>query len=111
MKLPFQVDLSSAAQRDLKALETIRTEIVNALLELENEPDKGHQLKQNLRDINSLEFTVKGSGQYRAAYLIQEHERLCTVIAIGAHENFYKQLSRRIPQLQGLLKKVRAEKT
>lgn len=110
MKLPFQIELSVAAQRDLKALETIRAEIVNALLELENEPDKGHELKQNLRDISSLEFTIKGSGQYRAAYLIQENERICTVIAIGPHENFYKLLERRIPQLQALLKKVRTEK-
>lgn len=110
MKTPFQVELLSAAQRDLKALETIRAEIVDALLELENEPNKGHELTQNLRDINSLEFTIKGSGQYRAAYIIQEDERLCTIIAIGPHENFYDLVARRIPQLQTLLKKVRQEK-
>lgn len=110
MKTPFQVELLSMADRDLKSFWQFREQIVEAILELENNPEKGHKLQQNLQDINALEITIKGSGQYRVAYVIQEEDQICTVFAIGPHENFYAFVARRATQLKALLAKVRAAK-
>lgn len=106
MKTPFRVELLSAAQKDLKGLWRIRDEVVHALLVLEKVPDKGHDLQQDLQGISALDFTIKGSGQYRAAYLLIEEEKTCSILAIGPHENFYDMVKKRVKQVKDLLKKV-----
>lgn len=108
MNAPYRVELLGPAQKDLKGLWQIRAEIVTALLELETKPNKGHDLKQNLQGVLSLDFTIKGSGQFRAAYLMIEEDQTCSVLAIGAHENFYDLVKSRIKQVRALLEKVRA---
>jgi len=108
VNMPYQVVLLGPAQKDLKGLWQIREEVVAALLELETRPDKGHDLKQNLQGVLSLEFTIKGSGQFRAAYLMIEEDQTCSVLAIGAHENFYDLVKSRIKQVRVLLEKIRA---
>ncbi|MBF0503227.1 MAG: type II toxin-antitoxin system RelE/ParE family toxin [Candidatus Riflebacteria bacterium] len=108
MKTPFRVELLGAAQKDLKRLWKIREEVVAALLNLEKTPDKGHDLAQDLQGILALEFPIKGSGQFRAAYLMVEEDETCTVIAIGPHENFYDLVRTRLKLVKSLLEKVRA---
>lgn len=106
MKTLYQVELLSVAQKDLKGLWRIRDEVVQALLVLEKVPDKGHDLQQDLQGILSLDFTIKGSGQYRAAYLLLEEDQTCTIFAIGPRENFYDLVKKRVSQVKALLKKV-----
>lgn len=65
-KETFTVILDSVAQKDLKAFKHNRDEVVAAILELETNPKKGHELKGNLQGARALEFSIKGSGQYRA---------------------------------------------
>lgn len=106
MKL-YLVELTALAVKDLKKLSMIEEKITGHLRELKTDPKKGHGLSQNLQGVQSLEFSIKGSGDYRAAYVIQEEERKVTVFLIGPHENFYDEAARRVKLLKGLLKKVR----
>ncbi|PIY26726.1 MAG: hypothetical protein COZ11_01895 [Deltaproteobacteria bacterium CG_4_10_14_3_um_filter_51_14] len=108
MKTPFRVELLAGAQKDLKGLWLIRAEVVVALLDLEKVPDKGHDLRQDLQGILSLDFTIKGSGQFRAAYLMLEEDQICSILAIGPHQNFYDLVKSRLGQIKALLKKVHA---
>ena len=107
MNTPFTVELLSFAQKDLKKLRKIQAKVVSALLDLEQKPDKGHELKQNLQGIRALEFAIKGSGQFRAAYLLIENDKVCSIIAIGSHENFYELVAKRIEKIKTLVNKVR----
>lgn len=107
MRTPFRVELLAAAQRDLKRIWQIREEVTHVLLELEKTPDKGHDLHQDLQGILSLDFTIKGSGQFRAAYVMIEEDQTCTIFAIGPRENFYALVKTRRGQIKGLLDKVR----
>lgn len=104
---PYLVELTTLAVKDLKRLSMIEEEITGHLRELRDDPKKGHGLSQNLQGALSLEFSVKGSGDYRAAYVIQEKERKVTVFLVGPHENFYDEAARRVKLMKGLLKKVR----
>ncbi len=106
MKIFYRVELLSGAQKDLKGLWKIREEVVAALLILENSPDKGHDLSQDLQGILSLEFTIKGSGPFRAAYVMVEENKTCSILAIGPHQNFYALVKSRLKQVKALLDKV-----
>lgn len=68
MKTETIVELTKAAERDLKALWKISEEVLEHLRVLKREPEKGHLLSGSLQGVRSLEFALKGSGQYRAAY-------------------------------------------
>ena len=104
---PYLVELTALAVKDLKGLSTIEEEICGHLRELRTEPAKGHALSQNLQGVRALEFTIKGSGDYRAAYVAQEEERKVTVFLVGPHENFYDEAAHRVKLMKSLLKKVR----
>ena len=104
----FDLQLTTPAQKDLDGLKEIRAAVVQELLALKEHPEKGHPLKQNLQGIRALEFTIKGSGQYRAAYLVLETAVVCLIVAVGPHENFYDLVARRAKKLKGLLKEVNA---
>lgn len=103
----FDVRLTGLAQKDLDGLEEIKAIVVQELLELKKDPRKGHSLKQNLQGIWSLEFTIKGGGQYRAAYILIEADKVCLMVAIGPHEGFYDLVVRRAKLVKGLLKEIR----
>ena len=103
----FDLHLTTLAQKDLDGLKKIRAVVVQEVLALKGDPKKGHSLKQNLQGIRALDFTVKGSGQFRAAYIILEVDKDCLFVAIGPHENFYDLVARRAKQLKGLLKKIK----
>ncbi len=105
---PYLVELTVLAVKDLKTLSTIEEEISGHLRELRTNPEKGHGLSQNLQGVRALEFLIKGSGDYRAAYVIQEEARKVTVFLVGPRENFYDEAARRVKLLTSLLKKVRA---
>ncbi|MBF0500030.1 MAG: type II toxin-antitoxin system RelE/ParE family toxin [Candidatus Riflebacteria bacterium] len=103
----FDLRLTGPARKDLDSIDEIRKAVVDEIIELKKDPKIGHSLKQNLQGAWSLDFTIKGSGQYRAAYIIIEADKVCLVFAIGPHENFYDLVSRRASQLKGLLKEVK----
>ena len=103
----FLVELTSQAVKDLKRLSRIEDEILEHLGELKENHAKGHGLAQNLQGARSLEFNIKGSGAYRAAYVVQEDEQKVTVFLIGTHENFYDEAGRRVKLIKSLMNKAR----
>jgi hypothetical protein len=80
-------------------LRTYLIEVMRALLSLEQEPTAGHALSGMLRGTRALEFSLPG-GAHRAAYVIDDVARRCTVFAIGPHENFYRLAERRYTALK-----------
>ena len=86
----FTVELTAQAEKDLKRLRPWTEQATGALLQLEEDPYRGHTLSGSLRGTRSLEFSLKGGGVYRAVYLALEDERVCLVFIVGPHENIYK---------------------
>lgn len=103
----FDLRLTSSAEKDLDGLKELRPAVIEKLLVLKENPKAGHLLKQNLQGVWSLDFTIKGSGQFRAAYLVLEAAVVCLVVAIGPHENFYDLVAKRAKLLKGLIKEAR----
>jgi len=89
------VYFSNAAERDLKRMprevqDSLRK---NQIPQLISDPRIGKPLHGPLRDCLSYDFHVEGIS-YRIAYEIIKNNVI--VLMIGARENFYKKLSRRI---------------
>jgi mRNA-degrading endonuclease RelE of RelBE toxin-antitoxin system len=109
MKPEVVVELTKAAQRDLKALWKVSEEVVEHLKALKADPEQGHPLAGSLQGVRSLEFTLKGSGQYRAAYFYIFKDAKVTIFMIGPHENFYKQALKRAVLVKDLMTQARKE--
>ncbi len=67
---------------------------------LEENPLAGHTLRGTLYGLRSLEFTVKGSGAFRAVYGVLDTEAVCLVVIVGPHENIYDRAERRVEALR-----------
>jgi mRNA-degrading endonuclease RelE of RelBE toxin-antitoxin system len=92
----YRVQLTSAAEKDLKRYPHAMKPVLDALTQLEQDSEKGHPLAGDMSSLRSLDFNVKGSGAFRAAYEADEANRLCLVIAVGPREGFYERLKRRV---------------
>ena len=91
----YNVELTSTAGKELASLKPYVEEIVKIILVLEKDPNAGHSLKGDLHRFRALEFSLPGSGQYRAAYIVIENKKTCVVFAIGPHERFYENVKLR----------------
>lgn len=96
----YSVELTRQAEKDLKDLRPWTRQATAEILRLEEEPRRGHALTGSLRGARALEFTLKGSGAYRAVYTILNDERVCLVFIVGPHENFYDKAQRRYDALR-----------
>jgi mRNA-degrading endonuclease RelE of RelBE toxin-antitoxin system len=92
----YRVVLTSRAKKDLKNLRHHLDKALEAITGLEMNPYAGHQLKEYLSDCRSLEFNLRGSGAYRAVYLVNESNVVCVVFLVAAHENVYEEAKRRV---------------
>ena len=96
----FDVELTRNATKDLKVYKGRSYQrAMDALSQLETEPDKGHTLTGSLRGARSLEFSLPG-GAHRAAYVVLSMDRVCVVFLVGSHEGFYKEAERRYEALR-----------
>ncbi len=96
----YRVELTDGAKKDLKKLRQHREQIGEALGRLEENPLAGHTLRGTLYGLRSLEFTVKGSGAFRAVYGVLDTEAICLVVIVGPHENVYDRAERRVEALR-----------
>jgi len=100
----YRVQFSRQALRDLDTLRkrnrVAHDRAVVAVAELETAPLAGHPLSGSLRGCRSLEFSVKGSGQYRAVYIVLDDETVCVVFVVGTHENLYDEARRRVDNVR-----------
>lgn len=70
------------------------------LSRLEEQPRAGHTLTGLLRGTRALEFSLPGSGAYRAVYTIDTETQSCLIVIIGPHENIYDKAERRVEALK-----------
>lgn len=96
----YRVELTDGAKKDLKKLRQHREQIGEVLGLLEEIPTAGHLLKGTLNRLRSLEFTVKGSGAFRAVYGVLDTDAVCLVVLVGPHENIYDRAERRVEALR-----------
>ena len=101
---PYQIRLTRHAERDLVRLRKKNRLAYDRSVEtipvLREEPLAGHPLHGDLASCRSLEFSVKGSGQYRVVYTIVEAESVCVIFVIATHENVYEEARRRADQVR-----------
>ena len=96
----FAVELTREAEKDLKRLRPWAEQATNAILQLEENPNLGHPLTGSLKGTRSLEFSLRGSGVYRAVYIVLDDNRTCLVFMVGPHENIYDRAERRVSALK-----------
>jgi mRNA-degrading endonuclease RelE of RelBE toxin-antitoxin system len=96
----YRVELTDGAKKDLKKLRQHREQIGEALGQLEEDPLAGHTPRGSLYGLCSLEFTVRGSGAFRAVYGVLEPDAVCLVVVVGPHENIYDRAERRVAALR-----------
>ena len=95
----FLVHITRTVEDDLKDLEPYQKQVIRELLVLERDLFKSHALKGTLRSLRSLEFSLPG-GACRAVYAVKKKERVCLIVIVGYHENFYRRAERRIKALR-----------
>ena len=96
----FEVVLTRQAERDLRDLRPWTAQATRVLLQLEEQPLRGHPLTGSLSGARALEFSLRGGGAYRAAYVVLNDERVCLVFLVGPHENIYARAERRLAALR-----------
>lgn len=95
-----EVELTAQAEKDLARLRPWTDQATRAILRLEDDPYLGHSLTGSLKGARSLEFSLKGSGVYRAVYVVLDDSRVCLVFIVGPHENIYDKAERRVAALK-----------
>jgi mRNA-degrading endonuclease RelE of RelBE toxin-antitoxin system len=92
--------LTRAAEKDLRKLKGHTADATRALAQLEHDPARGHTLAGSLNGARALEFNLKGSGAYRAVYVVLDDDCVCIVFIVGPHENIYVKAERRYKALK-----------
>ena len=96
----FDVQLTREAEKDLRRLQAHTGRVTRAILKLEDDPFLGHPLTGSLKGTRALEFSLPGSGVYRAVYMVIDATRVCLVLIVGPHENIYDRAERRVNALR-----------
>lgn len=96
----FEVELTREAEKDIKRLRPHTERVTRAILELEEDPTLGHVLTGSLKGARSLEFSLPGSGEYRAVYIVRNDAQVCLIFIVGPHENIYERAERRVKALK-----------
>ncbi|HET9662352.1 MAG TPA: type II toxin-antitoxin system RelE/ParE family toxin [Thermomicrobiales bacterium] len=92
----FGFIITPAALKRLKRHRHAESTFVRAFEALVHQPDIGEELKGNLAGYRALKIHVKGSGEYRALYDVDEHNRTVVIHWIGTRENFYEEAERHL---------------
>ncbi|RZD18762.1 MAG: hypothetical protein EVG15_04040 [Candidatus Acididesulfobacter diazotrophicus] len=89
METAYDVLFTANAEKDLLSLKKLKESALDKIMDLKQNPLKGHMLKGSLNGVRALKFSIKGVA-YRAAYIVIEEDRVCLVFMIGPHEGFYE---------------------
>lgn len=102
----YSIEFSTGAVKDLKAkaCKPHLNEIFEEIQVLGTEPLAGHLLEGSLAKVRSLHFSLKGSGQWRAAYYVMTEEKFCLILLVATRENFYKKANSRYRSIKKSLK-------
>ena len=88
--------ITPAALKRLKRHRHAELAFVRAFEGLLLQPEVGAELKGQLAGFRALKIHVKGSGEYRALYRIDEPRRTIVVHWVGTRENFYEEAERHL---------------
>ncbi|MBI3950913.1 MAG: type II toxin-antitoxin system RelE/ParE family toxin [Acidobacteria bacterium] len=95
--MSYRVELAPAAERDIKKLPPpVRREVINVHLpRIANDPRwRGSPLHGEFVDYWSYHFGHRP--EYRIIYSVEEDIVTVMIVLIGARENIYKRLRRRV---------------
>ncbi len=95
----YRVGLTRAALKDLKSYKGDAATVKSRLDVLKSDPLAGHALTGSLAGVRSLAFSLRGSGQHRALYVVRELTGKSIIFLIGPHENIYDRGERRFKLL------------
>jgi len=70
-----------------------KSSLDRAVRKLIKDPETGQLKKGDLAGVRVYKFKVK-TQQYLLAYTIDTHKSIMTLLALGAHENFYLNIKR-----------------
>lgn len=93
METAYDVLFTANAEKDLLSLKKLKEPALDKIMDLKQNPLKGHMLKGSLNGVRALKLSIKGVA-YRAAYIVIEEDRVCLVFMIGPHEGFYEKAQR-----------------
>jgi addiction module RelE/StbE family toxin len=96
----FGIQLTREAEKDLKRLRPHTERASRIIRGLADDPFRGHALTGDLKGTRSLEFSLPGSGVYRAVYVVIDTDQICLIFIVGPHENIYDCARRRLQALQ-----------
>lgn len=92
----YEIKAMKHAEKYLKSCpRKMRKYIIDEMLELENDPFLGEQLKNNLSEFFSLHIGYQNV-QYRIIYHIDEETRIICIDYIGKREDVYVKFKRLI---------------
>jgi mRNA-degrading endonuclease RelE of RelBE toxin-antitoxin system len=91
----YQVALTRRADKDLDDFPGQEETIIRQLAELSKTPKSGKPLAGALSGTYSIVLNIPASGQYRAAYVLDDERQECLIFLIGPRENFYTKAQRR----------------
>jgi mRNA-degrading endonuclease RelE of RelBE toxin-antitoxin system len=92
--------LTREAEKGLRRLQAHTGRATRAILKLEDDPFLEHPLSGSLKGMRAPEFSLPGSGVYRAVYVVNDANRVCLVFIVGPHENIYDRAQRRVKALR-----------
>lgn len=88
------VQTGSFRRKTKKLHVTEKTALDRAVRKLVVSPESGDSKKGDLAGVRVLKFKVKAQ-QYLLAYSYDSELELITLLAIGTHENFYRDIKKR----------------
>ena len=96
----FGIELTREAEKDLDKLRQHAERASRVIAVLADDPFRGHALAGDLKGTRSLEFSLPGSGVYRAVYVIIDDDHVCLIFIVGPHDNIYDRAKRRLQALK-----------
>lgn len=93
---PFGFIITPAAKKKLKRHKHAEIELLRSFKKLTLLPESGEILRGKLQGYRSLKLHIKGSGEYRILYSIDEPNETVVVHWVGTRENFYDEAERHL---------------
>lgn len=88
--------ITPAAQKRLKRHRHAEAQLVHAFSDIILHPERGSELKGDLSGYRSWKVRVKGSGEYRVLYHVDESRRTVVIHWVDTRENFYRDALRQL---------------
>ena len=90
----MKVQQSSIFARTLKKLHSAEKKFLDkAIRKILKDPETGQVKKGDLSGVRVHKFKIS-SQQYLLAYFVDQRKGIVTLLALGTHENFYRDLKK-----------------